>query len=154
MKELPVYGGKFALVDDEDFEELSKFKWHMRQGYVQRYDSYSACKVTQMHRQLMSPKETEQVDHINGVRHDNRKENLRCCTRAQNCHNRTKYSRSTSGFKGVTWYKRRNKWGAQIRINGKLKYLGLYDNAADAARAYDGAARELHGAFANINFTD
>jgi hypothetical protein len=59
---------------------------------------------------------------------------------------------STSGFKGVTWFKRDSKWMAQIGINGKNRYLGYYETAEQAARAYDIAARELHGEFATLNF--
>jgi hypothetical protein len=70
-----------------------------------------------------------QVDHINGIRHDNRVENLRLVTCQQNQFNQTK-------AKGFTWNKQHNKWHAQIRLNGKLKYLGLFNNEEDAHQAY------------------
>lgn len=91
------------------------------------------------------------LDHINQDKLDNRIENLRPATRAQNAHNRTSYKGSSSKFKGVSWHKYRNKYQASIRKNGKQYYLGIFDNAKDAARAYDKKAIELFGEFASLN---
>lgn len=89
------------------------------------------------------------VDHINGIKDDNRISNLREATRSQNGMNRTKMTNNKSGYKGVFWDKRANKWKAQIRYNGKFKYLGYFDNIEDAVNIYNENANILHGEFVN-----
>ncbi len=91
------------------------------------------------------------VDHINGNKLDNRDTNLRECTAIQNCSNRGTGKNNTSGYKGVTWDKSRNKWKASIKVNYKLRNLGRFISKRDAARAYNAAALELHGLFAKLN---
>jgi len=104
-----------------------------------------------MHRVIMNaPPETE-TDHINMNSLDNRRENLRLCTRAENSANKKKYSTNTSGYKGVTWCKATKKWKAQITVNYKNKVLGYFQNILDAARAYNEAAKEEFGNFSNVN---
>jgi hypothetical protein len=85
-----------------------------------------------------------QVDHINGIRSDNRPENLRSATHAQNCMNRKPTGRSS---KGCYWQPKRNKWIAQIGISGKRKTLGYFETEAEAKAAYAKAAGALHGEF-------
>jgi len=89
--------------------------------------------------------------HINGCGLDNRKANLRPVTHAQNHQNRRKISGTTSRYKGVSWYKRRNRWHATIQINRKTKDLGYFEKEEDAAHAYDEAAKEAVGEFARLN---
>jgi len=93
----------------------------------------------------------QQIDHINGIRDDNRIANLRLATVAENSQNVGKQSNNKSGFKGVHWHARGKKFRAQIMANGKSKSLGLFHTAAEAAAAYDIAAAELHGEFARRN---
>lgn len=98
------------------------------------------------------------IDHKNGNGLDNRRSNLRFCTNAQNQHNQRKWgSRSgkplSSRYKGVSWH-RRGHWRAKIQAQGKRRYLGQFQSEEAAARAYDRAARELHGEFAVLNFSD
>jgi hypothetical protein len=86
----------------------------------------------------------DQVDHINGVRNDNRYENLRSASHAQNCMNRKPMG---SNSKGCYWQPKRNKWIAQIGVDGRRKTLGYFDTEAEAAAAYARAARDLHGEY-------
>jgi hypothetical protein len=88
-----------------------------------------------------------QIDHINGVKDDNRIANLREATAAQNRLNTGAQCRNTSGYRGVTFHKALGKWQAQIIIKGRMRYLGLFTDPKIAAHAYDKVARELHGTF-------
>ncbi len=89
------------------------------------------------------------VDHINGDTFDNRRENLRLCTRAENNRNAKIRSNNTSGFKGVSYNKKMKRYGAAIRVNGRQRTIGFFDTPEDAHAAYVNAARDLHGEFAN-----
>lgn len=150
-KEIPLTQGKVAIVDDDDFERLSHHKWHISlKGYARR-SLHNPERKEYMHRVVIGASEDENVDHINRDRLDNRKCNLRLCSDRENCYNRSKRS-VTSQYKGVTWNKRNKKWQAQITIDGKNRYLGLFVDEADAARAYDKFARQHQGRFANLNF--
>jgi hypothetical protein len=92
------------------------------------------------------------TDHINHNKLDNRKENLRICTEAENVHN-TRISRNnTSGYKGVTFHKRDKKWQTQIRSGQGKRYLGYFNTAEEAAKNYDEKAKEAFGEFARTNF--
>ena len=89
------------------------------------------------------------IDHVNGCSRDNRWCNLRLATKSQNAMNRGVQSNNASGLKGVSWHKASKKWQAHISVNGRGKYLGLYEKASEAHAAYCTAAKELHGDFAN-----
>jgi hypothetical protein len=104
-----------------------------------------------MHRLIMNPPAGKVVDHINRIRCDNRRDNLRVCDQAENLRNRRSF-RGTSRFKGVHWNERAHKWVATICLNRKLIHLGYFDDELAAARAYDEKARELFGPFAYLNF--
>jgi hypothetical protein len=93
-----------------------------------------------------------ELDHRNKDTGDDRLENLRQATKSQNQANKGKYKRNTSGFAGVTWNRSHSKWQAQIGFQGKVKYLGSFEEAKSAALAYDVAARQLFGEFARVNF--
>lgn len=95
-----------------------------------------------------------QTDHINGNTLDNRKENLRICSIAENGRNRKIQKNNTSGYSGVSYMKGVCKWQATICVNKNKIYLGVFETAEESARAYDSAAKEYFGEFARLNFTD
>ena len=88
------------------------------------------------------------VDHINGKRADNRWSNLRSATRSQNCANARLKKLNTSGFKGISWDRRRKKWRARIKVEYQEKWLGYYDKPEQAHAVYVAAAKKHFGGFA------
>jgi hypothetical protein len=94
---------------------------------------------------------SDQIDHINGIRDDNRISNLREATNKENSFNKKPSKNNTSGYKGVSWNKKNNKWVSQIRVDKKSIYLGLYDSLEDAAIAYQAAAIRYHGDFRKLD---
>jgi len=148
--------GKVALVDDADFEWLNQWKWHACKG-TRTYYAKRESPTILMHREILGLKFGDgiETDHRNGDGLDNRRENLRKCTNAENCHNRVHLcSRKSSIYKGVNWDKRKQKWQARTRYEGKSIFLGYYDSEIDAARAYDRAALKYFGEFAKPNFKE
>jgi hypothetical protein len=87
------------------------------------------------------------IDHANGIKTDNRIENLRLATRSENQCNRGKHSNNKSGFKGVNWNREAKKWAARCMVKGKRTHIGYFDNAVLAALAYQQLAASMHGAF-------
>lgn len=90
------------------------------------------------------------IDHINGIRSDNRIINLREATLSQNAMNRIKAANNTSGYKGASFHKQSGKWQASIKINGKQKYLGLFLSPKQAHNAYVNAAKVIFGEFSKF----
>ncbi len=152
-KLIPLTRGFSAQVDDNDFECINKYKWHLlSSGYASRTSSkLTGRKEILMHRFVAETPSGMETDHINGDKLDNRHSNLRISTHAQNAANRGKQSNNTSGHKGVTWYAKRSKWQAQITVGKKHKTIGYFKDPKDAARAYDEAARKYFGEFAGLN---
>lgn len=161
MKEIQLTQGKVALVDDEDYDFLMKFKWaasdYSGKFYVKGWNKGGLIKGMgnniRMHRVIMNVTDSSIfIDHINGNPLDNRKSNLRVCTHLENSRNLVKKKNCSSQYKGVSWHKKYNKWQASIRIDGILLNLGRHQSEMDAAIAYDAKARELFGEFASPNF--
>ena len=155
MKEIQLTKGKVALVNDADYERLNKMKWYfhyMKNNNTAYAARWIAGSIVLMHRFILNPAKDQVVDHIDGNGLNNQRENIRICTKSDNQGNRAKNKNNTSGYKGVHFYKRINKFRAQIKLYGKDIYLGYYNSPIEAARAYDAKARELFGEFANTNF--
>ncbi len=157
MKRIPLTQGQFAIVDDEDFERLRQFKWH---AYKRPNTYYAKRHITEngryvhlsMQHAVMDVSRSVLVDHKDRNGLNNTRSNLRICTKGQNQHNQGKRRDNTSGFKGVC--RHRTRWEAKIVLNGIKKHLGTFDTPEEAAKAYDDAARKLHGEFACLNFRD
>lgn len=149
--------GFYSLIDEEDFLRVSKFKWSAsvyKNNFYAITDIYQKNKKkkirTGMHRFLMNFPKNKDVDHINGNGLDNRKINLRVCSRSQNSMNRDKSSLNKSGYKGVSWCKAMNSWQACISFNRKTIYLGCYSTPKKAHEIYSIAAKKYYGEFAYI----
>jgi hypothetical protein len=144
-----------ALVNDSDFEFLSQWKWQACCGHGYFYAIRSVRvngkkRGVLMHRLIAGAVAGQEVDHQDHCTLNNQRYNLRLCTKTQNLGNQLLRKKSISGFKGV--YRHTNgKWAAKIRVNGKGKYLGLFEIPALAAARYDQAAIETFGEFALTN---
>jgi len=146
--------GGFALVDAEDFPALNQFKWTKHPaGYLHATILESGkWRTVRMHRQILNAPAGIGIDHRNHCQHDNTRRNLRVATTRQNSSNRLKWKTPTSSrFKGVSWDDAEGKWRARIRVNYRGINLGRFRDEAQAARAYNEAARKQHGEFASLN---
>jgi hypothetical protein len=143
MQLIPLTQGKSALVDDQDFKFLSQWKWFLvKNKYAGTH--YGENKgIIYMHRLIMNFPKKLQVDHINRNTLDNRRENLRTVTQSQNLHNTSSRKNNKSGYKGVHFDKRKKKYIAQIMIDRKYIFLGHFDNAIEASKAYQKAGGVL-----------
>lgn len=155
--EIQMNHGKVALVNREDFDKVSICTWHTsRRGenwYAfssGRNDEDNKNVIIRMHRLILDLPDDVHVDHINGDGCDNRRCNMRRCTQLQNNRNSRHRRDGCSRFKGVE--RASAKWAARISVNRRYFRLGVFINEADAARAYDVAAREHFGEFARLNF--
>ena len=159
MKEIVLTRSLITLVDDDDYEKFKFLRWYA--SYDDRGDGFIAAhnvtnsdgsrKTLYLHREVMGLVKGEEVDHINRNTLDNRKENLRRCTHAQNMMNRRVYKNNKSGYKGVSWHEKKKKFGAAIKANKKKYFLGYFDTAKDAAIAYNEGSKRLHGDFGSPN---
>lgn len=150
MKKIKLTQGKFALVDDEDFEWLNQWKWTYdgNNGYAKRNIK---DKKLYMHRLILNTPKGKVSDHKNGNKLDNRKINLRICTYSQNGMNKMIQSNNSSGYRGVKWHKQVRLWEARIKKNGEQIFLGLYNNNIEAGIVYNWAALKYFGEFAKFN---
>lgn len=170
MKKIPLKNIKkeiinYALIDDEDFEWLNKYRWCINSQYASRTSRfkenqhkqkamYMAIEIMKEHNLYNKNKE---IDHINRNKLDNRKCNLRMATKSQNGYNIKFLKNNTSGYKGV--FRNSNigakkRWRAMIQIEKKRIFLGCFSSAIEAAKAYDKAALKHHKEFANLNFNN
>ena len=176
-REIPITKGYVAVVDDDDYDWLSKHRWcasvDKRDQYVsvrttmyKYFEGYKWRRGIKMHRMILDAKPGEVVDHINGDPLDNRRENLRLCTLKENSRNATKQKMfagapCTSKYKGVSLctskpfkgkYGEYQYWRAGIGHNGVFHYIGQFKTEKEAALAYDEEAIKRFGEFAKLNF--
>jgi len=159
MKEIQLSQGQVALVDDEDFEWLSKWKWCAQKDsntyYACRsyYNKGKKCAI-KMHRQLLGLTNPKILcDHRNNNGLDNQRVNLRICTKTENNRNKSSNKISSSKYVGVFFVTTTHKtfWRAQITDNGNRKHLGCFKTEELAALARNEAAKIYHGEFAHLN---
>ncbi len=161
---------KYAVVDDENYQWLNQYKWRIQDNHTTYYARRNIIiqnpnkqknikrkrKIIYMHRIILEKKlgrqleKSEFTDHINGDGLDNRECNLRLCTSQQNKMNQKK-TRGSSMYKGVRWVKRDKKWRTTIQFNKKKIHLGIFQDEAEAALAYNEAALKYFGEFARLN---
>ena len=160
MKQIPLTQGKFALVDDQDFELVNKVKWYaieMNKGkglfYARRHITVDGKdKMQYLHRFLLGVTNSKiKVDHKDGDGLNNVRNNIRLATHSQNLQNRGSQNNSGSKYKGVCFENFTKSYRMQITINGKT-IRSRHKNEIDAAKEYDRMAKILHGEFANTNF--
>lgn len=156
MKFIELSKGQKAIVDDEDFDWLSRWNWYahnpMGKFYALRtIGGYKDRKALFMHRLIIGAKKGQDVDHKNGNGLDNRKENLRIATRAQNQANKSGNKNSTSKYRGISWNSRVKKWVAQIVCRGKHYHLGYFKKELEAVDVWNKKAKKIYGEFARLN---
>lgn len=156
MKTIQLTKGQVAIVDDDNFEILNQHKWFANSDKRNMYAARNINlengkqKIVKMHRVIMNVADPKIIcDHINRNTLDNRKENLRTCSIAENGRNRKNMKNSLSKYKGVCWHK--YHWEARITFNKKIMYLGGFKTEIEAALAYNKKSIELHGEFASPN---
>lgn len=163
MRVIKLTQGKFALVDNADFEWLNQWKWYaaIDKTHHTHYALTRKSKVIngfdppklRMHRLILKVKNPKvPIDHRNRNGLDNQRHNLRICKHGENTRNCRRREGGSSKFKGVCALIKRGKWRAEIMYNLKSFYLGEFDSETKAAKAYDKKAIQLHGEFANLNF--
>ena len=161
MKTIQLTTGQLTTVDDEDYELLSRYRWHanIRKRKSRTVIYVESCtkingewKTIRMHRLILGC--SEHVDHEDGDGLNNQRYNLRPATPSQNGTNRAKVPGSlphSSVYKGVTWHPETGKWRIRASKDGKLRSYGLCADEVDAATVYNFIVDELHGEFATMN---
>lgn len=154
MKAIPLTQGYSALIDDDDFETVSKHKWQaVKKGkavYARRCVSVDGRQSGKqyLHVFLMGERPGMEVDHRSGDSLDNQRHNLRWATSSQQKWNTKISCRNTSGVKGVSWLAQRGRWQAYITVGRKMKHLGKFITFEDAVKARKEAEAVMHGEFA------
>ena len=158
FRKIPLTRGKFAIVDQIDYEKLKNYKWHASKGGHSFYAVHGWRKKDKyfslpMHRKIIVAPPDKFVDHINHNGLDNRRANLRIVSPQQNHWNaRKSLGAFTSRYKGVC--RKSDKWLAHIMYLKKNICIGCFDDEESAAKAYDAKAKELFGEYACLNFPD
>lgn len=155
-KHLQLSNGSFVLVDDDDYEELSKHVWtEIALGYALRRrksgEPGDATKI-RLHRAIAKAPKGAVVDHANGDTRDCRKSNLRVCRQRDNTRNRLKKRTSTVPYKGIARTRGCSTWRARITVDGQYIEQSGFQTPEAAAKAYDEMATKYFGEFARLNF--
>ncbi len=164
MKKIKLTRGYYAKIDNDDFEYLSKWQWRVMEHplnskgsvlrYAYRYENHYA---TYLHREILGLKKGDgkMVDHANGDGLDNRRNNLRVCTRSENARNRRKWvlKAKQSKYKGVSIIPnpKSPKFGVAVMVDGKNKHFGCFESEIEAAKKYNEIASKFYGKFAKLN---
>lgn len=157
MKEIVLTRNKVSLVDDEDFEAASKYLWYAKKSYASENLFYAARsvgpkgkqKTVYLHNFILG--NIGLHDHIDGDGLNNQRYNLRPATGVQNGRNHKKRKDNLSGFKGVYWVNREQRWVSCLQVDKKLLYFGYFKDKTEAAKAYDLGAVKYFGQFAKTN---
>ena len=146
--------GAVAICDAADLEKINQKVWYDMKGYAATYTTERTGKArpVKMH-QIIFPS-WGIGDHKNGDTLDNRRENLRECSAAENARNSSSQNGSTSRYRGVSWDSSRSRWIVSLQTNGSTRHVGRFFDERDAAAAYDAAASVAYGEFARLNFPE
>ena len=139
-----------VLIDDEDFQKVSQYNWSIHEGYAVTGSTKMNNQQFLQNIVLYNPNKIL-IDHKDRNKLNYQKENLRFANKSLNSANAGIWKNNTSGYRGVTWNKNAEKWQAQIKINGIMKYIGYFKNKHEAALAYNDAANSAFGEFAYQN---
>lgn len=155
MKEIILSDGRKTQVDDEDYDFLNQWAWQSNGKYVVRQTAsngsfYMGHEILKRHGFIINGL----VDHKDRDPLNNQKGNLRDATRSQNGANSKLQSNNTSGYRGVGFHRKLQKWTAEITVRGTHIRLGCFHDPVEAAKAYDKAAKRYFGDFATLNFKE
>ncbi len=154
MKQIHLTQGQAAIVDDEDFEKVNSFKWyaawkeHTKSYYaVRQVCTKGVVKNIYLHRLIMDTPDHLVCDFVNGDTLDNRKQNLRNCTKEEDHRNRRVNRESKTGVKGVSWLPKFQRYEVSIKLNGKRVFNKRFKTLEEAKEAYDEASKKYHGEY-------
>jgi hypothetical protein len=157
MIEISLTQGYTALIDDEDYDLVSQYKWCTQITGTKYYAVSRTSRLNDankkqhriyMHRLILNPPKKTEIDHIDGDGLNNQKNNIRVCSHKENQRNQLKHKDGKTGYKGL--YYRDGKY----EVYANHTYIGSFIDEIDAAKAYDIAAKKYFGEFANLNFQE
>jgi len=148
--EIETIQGQTILIDAEDLPLVFRHDWYAIHIDAKYWHAITTDRVL-MSRLILDAPASRVVDHVNHNTLDNRRCNLRLATKSQNAANAKRQKGRSSEYKGVAWFKPKQAWQAYIRVNYKMRRIGLFDDEVEAARAYNVAALEAFGEFARLN---
>jgi hypothetical protein len=151
----------WTILDQEDYYRLGNIKWCLGGNERKLYatggikNKTGGAKIIYLHREIMKPRKGLLVDHRNRDSLDNRRENLRLATHAENsCNKQKTKSKTTSRFIGVSYEKQQRRWAVKVKHKGKSHWVGGFKSEIEAALAHDKAAKKYQGEFACLNFPE